>query len=189
MQDNTAPNGAEPQDIDAPQGLPAVEPGAQAETPPVAPDVEAHLSKLRAEVDELRDSWLRAKAEGDNIRKRAQADVAAAHKYAIENFAEALVPVMDSLQAALAAPQANLETLRAGVELTAKQLGAAFEKGGIVTVDPVGEKFDPHHHQAMAMLDNDQPANTVVQVYQKGYLVHERVLRPALVVVSKGKGA
>jgi len=189
MQQDTAPNGAESQEANASQGLPAIEPGAAPEMPPAAPEMEAHLSKLKAEVDELRDSWLRAKAEGDNIRKRAQADVTAAHKYAIETFAEALVPVMDSLQAALAAPQSTLETLRSGVELTQKQLGAAFEKGGIVTVDPVGEKFDPHRHQAMTMVESDQPANTVVQVYQKGYLVHERVLRPALVVVSKGKGA
>jgi molecular chaperone GrpE len=115
--------------------------------------------------------------------------VAAAHKYAIENFAEALVPVMDSLQAALAAPQATLETLRSGVELTLRQLNTAFEKGGIVAIDPVGEKFDPHRHQAMTAIDSQEPANTVVQVYQKGYLVHERVLRPALVVVAKPKDA
>lgn len=170
-------------------GLPAVDPGETPQTPPAAPEVEAHLAKVRAEVEELRDSWLRAKAEADNVRKRAQADVAAAHKYAIETFAESLVPVMDSLQAALAAPQATLESLRGGVELTLKQLAQAFEKGGLVSVDPLGEKFDPHRHQAMAMIDSDQPANTVVQVYQKGYLVHDRVLRPALVVVAKGKEA
>ncbi|KAB2843245.1 MAG: nucleotide exchange factor GrpE, partial [Burkholderiales bacterium] len=134
-------------------------------------------------------SWLRAKAEADNVRRRAEADVAAAHKYAIENFAESLVPVMDSLQAALATPQATLESLRAGVELTHKQLAQAFEKGGLVMVDPLGEKFDPHRHQAMATIESDQPANTVLQVYQKGFLVHDRVLRPALVVVAKGKEA
>lgn len=169
--------------------LPAVEPGSALETPPAGPEVEDHLAKVRAEVDELRDSWLRAKAEADNIRRRAQADVAAAHKYAVENFAEGLVPVMDSLQAAMAAPQATLESLRSGVELTLKQLTQAFEKGGLVMIDPVGEKFDPHRHQAMATVESDQPANTVVQVYQKGYLVHDRVLRPALVVVAKGKSA
>ncbi len=189
MQDRPAPMGTEPSDYAAPSNLPSIESEAQPETPPAAPEMEAHLAKLRTEVEQLRESWLRAKAEGDNIRKRAQADVAAAHKYALENFAEALVPVMDSLQAALGAPQATVESLRAGVELTLKQLAAAFEKGGIFTVDPQGERFDPHHHQAMATVDSDQPANTVVQVYQKGYLVHDRVLRPAMVVVARTKGA
>lgn len=170
-------------------GLPAAEAGETVRVAPAAPEVEAHLAKVRAEVEELRDSWLRAKAEADNVRKRAQADIAAAHKYAIENFAEALVPVMDSLQAALAVPNATVEALRSGVELTLKQLLSAFEKGGLVEINPLGEKFDPHRHQAMSMVESDQPANTVVQVYQRGYLVHERVLRPALVVVAKSRDA
>ncbi|CAG1009958.1 Protein GrpE [Burkholderiales bacterium] len=183
------PESPSPAATDAAPTLPAVEPGETTQNPPAGPEVEAHLAKVRAEVEELRDSWLRAKAEADNVRRRAQADVAAAHKYAIENFAESLVPVMDSLQAALATPQATLESLRAGVELTHKQLAQAFEKGGLVMVDPLGEKFDPHRHQAMATIESDQPANTVLQVYQKGFLVHDRVLRPALVVVAKGKEA
>jgi molecular chaperone GrpE len=188
MQENTV-SGAPEGSSRTSAGLPATEAGESAQVPPAAPEVEAHLAKVKAEVEELRDSWLRAKAEADNVRKRAQADITAAHKYAIENFAEGLVPVMDSLRAALATPNATAEALRAGVELTLKQLASAFEKGGMVEIDPQGEKFDPHRHQAMSLVESDQPANTVVQVYQRGYLVHERVLRPALVVVAKPKGA
>jgi molecular chaperone GrpE len=150
-----------------------------------APDIAALLTKVESEAAELRDAWLRSRAEIDNIRKQAAADVARAHKYGIERFAGELLAVKDSLESSLAAPNASPETLRAGVELTLKQLAAAFEKAQITEIEAAGRKFDPHRHQAMAMIDSDAPAHTVVQVFQKGYLVADRVLRPAMVAVAK----
>ena len=135
------------------------------------------------------ESWLRAKAETENLRKRAQADIASAHKYGVENLAEALLPVRDSLEAALATENITPESLRSGVELTLKQLNAVFEKARLTEINPVGEKFDPHKHQAMTMVAHPGEPNRVVQVMQKGYLLHDRVLRPALVMVSKAKDA
>src|SRR5262245_22567329 len=148
-----------------------------------------HLATLLKEAEDeaaqLKDAWLRAKAETENIRKQAQNDVAKAHKYAIERFAEALLTVRDALELTLATPNATTEALKDGVELTLKNLNAAFEKERIVEIDPVGQKFDAHKHQAMTMIESDQPAGTVVQVFQKGYLLNDRVLRPALVAVAK----
>src|SRR5215831_2482161 len=152
----------------------------------------AHLATLLKEAEDeaaqLKDAWLRAKAETENIRKQAQNDVAKAHKYAIERFAEALLTVRDALELTLATPNATTEALKDGVELTLKNLNAAFEKERIVEIDPVGQKFDAHKHQAMTMIESDQPAGTVVQVFQKGYLLNDRVLRPALVAVAKAPG-
>ena len=151
---------------------------------------EALLQRLReAElaVDEHKDAWLRAKAESDNIRKRAQADLAAAHKYAIERFATELLTVKDSLEAAVAASAAAPEALRNGVELTLKQLAAAFERFQIAEINPAGQKFNPHEHQAMTAVEAEAEPNTVLQVLQKGYRLHDRVIRPALVAVSKAK--
>jgi molecular chaperone GrpE len=150
-----------------------------------APDLPDLLKKAEAEVAELREAWLRARADADNVRKQAQADVARAYKYAIEKFAEDLLPVKDALEQTLAAEKVTVETLKAGVELTLKALEAAFGRAQIVEIDPVGEKFDPHRHQAMMTVDSNQPPNTVVTVYQKGYLINDRVLRPALVAVAK----
>ena len=152
----------------------------------VADDIGTQLAQVQAEVAELKDAWLRAKAETDNARKIAQADVARAHKYAIERFAEDLLPVRDALEKTLVAGGASLETLTAGVELTLKALQSAFDRAQVVEVDPAGEKFDPHRHEAMQMVPSDLPANTIVDVFQKGYLVNDRVLRPALVTVSAG---
>jgi len=159
--------------------------------PPAEPaaDLGALLRKAEDEAAELRDAWLRAKAETDNVRKQAQNDIAKAHKYAIERFAQELLTVRDALELALATPNATTEALRDGVELTLKNLNAAFEKSKIVEIDPSGEKYDPHRHQAMTMIESEQPANTVVQVFQKGYLLNDRVLRPALVAVAKAKSA
>lgn len=154
-----------------------------------APDIAALLRKAEREASELKDAWLRARADLENVRKQAANDVAKAHKYAIERFAEELLPVKDALEAALATAHAAPEALRAGVELTLKQLLAAFEKVRIVEIDPAGERFDPHRHQAMAMVDSDGPAHHVVQVFQKGYLLNDRVLRPAMVAVAKGPEA
>jgi molecular chaperone GrpE len=154
-----------------------------------APDIAALLQKVEAEAAELRDAWLRARADIDNIRKQAAADVAKAHKFALERFATELLPVKDALESALAAKRKGspADALSAGVELTLKQLDAAFEKARIVEIDAAGRKFDPHKHQAMAMVESAEPPNTVVQVFQKGYLLNDRVLRPAMVAVSKPK--
>lgn len=150
------------------------------------PDLATQLEQARAETAELRDAWLRAKAEADNVRKQAQADVAKAHKYAVERFAEDLLPVKDALEQTLAAGQVSLETLTSGAELTLKALQTAFDRAQVVEVVPGdGEKFDPHRHQAMQMVDSLQLGNTVVDVFQKGYLINDRVLRPALVTVAK----
>ena len=148
-------------------------------------DIAATLKKVEVEAAEMRDAWLRSRAELDNVRKQASADLAKAHKYGIERFAVELLAVKDALESTLAAASASPEALRAGVELTLKQLVAAFEKAQIVEIDAAGRKFDPHRHQAMAMLDSPEPPNTVVQVLQKGYLLADRVLRPALVAVAK----
>ncbi|MCE7913691.1 MAG: nucleotide exchange factor GrpE [Nitrosomonas sp. PRO4] len=145
------------------------------------------LKEAEIKAAEHHDAWMRAKAETENIRKRAQTDVTNAHKYAIENFAGALLSVMDSLDAALTVENASLESFKNGMELTQKQLIGAFDKFGIVVINPKGEKFDPHQHQAMCMIDSEMAPNTVVEVMQKGYKLHERVIRPALVSVSKAK--
>ena len=144
------------------------------------------LAVAEAEAIEMKDAWLRAKAETENVRRIAQADVAKAHKFAIERFAEDMLPVKDALEQTLAAGDVSLESLRSGAELTLKALQAAFERARVVEMSPEGQKFDPNHHQAMQMVPSDLPANTVAAVFQKGYLVNDRVLRPALVTVSQG---
>ncbi len=149
------------------------------------PSDQELIRKLELQAQEHHDAWLRAKAEADNIRKRAQADIANAHKYALEGFASELLPVRDALEAALAADNSTFDALRQGVELTLKQINSVFEKSAIREVHPLGEKFDPHRHEAMTTVPSDQAPNTVVQVLQKGYLLHDRVLRPALVAVAK----
>ena len=153
----------------------------------VMPSTEELLRQAELKAEEHHDAYLRAKAETDNIRKRAQIDVQNAHKFGIESFANALLPVKDSLEAALAAQNNTVETLRDGVELTLKQLATAFEKFSLTEINPVGQKFDPHRHQAMMTVETDAEPNTVVQVLQKGYALYDRVVRPALVSVAKPK--
>ena len=163
-----------------------------ADTPPATngqPSLEEQLQLAEQKAQEHLDSWLRAKAETENLRKRAQADIASAHKYGVENLAEALLPVRDSLEAALAAETITLDSLRAGVELTLKLVNAVFDKANLKEINPVNEKFDPHRHQAMTMVAAPGEPNQVVEVMQKGYLLHERVIRPALVTVSKAMDA
>ena len=150
-----------------------------------AVDLPAQLKRAEAEAGELRDAWLRAKAETDNARRLAQNDVAKAHKYAIERFAQELLGVKDALELTLVTPNAEPEALRDGVALTLKNLEAAFDKANIVEINPLHEKYDPHRHQAMTMIESAEPPGTVVQVFQKGYLLNDRVLRPALVAVAK----
>jgi molecular chaperone GrpE len=153
----------------------------------VMPSLEELLKAAELQAAEHHDAWLRAKAETENVRRRAAEDVDKAHKFAVGTFATELLAVKDSLEAALADAAPSVETLRSGVELTLKQLAAVFAKFSLVDVDPLGEKFDPHLHQAMQMVDSEQPANTVVTVLQKGYCLHDRTLRPALVFVARGK--
>jgi molecular chaperone GrpE len=152
-----------------------------------ADDVVAQLIKAEGEIAELKDAFLRAKAETENVRKQGQADVARAHKYAVERFAEDLLPVKDALEQTLAAGEVSLDTLKSGAALTLKSLQSSFDRAQVTELNPVGEKYDPHRHQAMQLVDSDQPANTVVDVFQKGYLINDRVLRPALVTVAKTK--
>ncbi len=162
---------------------------AEQATPNAAPSLEEQLHAAEAKAKEHYDNWLRAKAETENVRRRAQDDISKAHKFAAEKFAESMLPVKDSLEAALATNEQTVDALKSGVELTLKQLASAFEKSKVVEINPVGEKFDPHRHQAISMIPSDQEANTVVTVLQKGYLLSERVLRPALVMVSQGKAS
>lgn len=153
----------------------------------VRPDLEGLLKEAELKSVEHHDAWLRAKADAENIRKRAQTDVANAHKYAIENFSTELLAVMDSLEAALTVENATVENFKNGMELTHKQLATVFDKFNIKMIDPKGEKFDPHQHEAICTVDSDLAPNTVVQVMQKGCMLYDRVIRPALVSVSKTK--
>ena len=149
---------------------------------------EAVIAELQAKVAELQDAFIRAKAEGENIRRRAQEDISKAHKFAVESFAEAMVPVKDSLEMALKIETPSVESYKEGVEITLKQLSAAFDKNRLVEVNPTpGDKLDPAKHQAISMVPAEQEANTVVTVFQKGYLIADRLLRPALVTVAQGK--
>lgn len=156
-----------------------------ARTVETMPGLEELLKKAELAAQEHHDAWLRAKAEADNVRKRAQSDIANAHKYALESFAGELLAVRDSLEAALASGAASAETLRSGVELTLKQLSSAFEKFSIKEINPLGEKFDPHRHQGIGLVEADVEPNTVVGVLQKGYCLNDRVIRPAMVTIAK----
>jgi molecular chaperone GrpE len=150
--------------------------------------LETQLSEAQAKIAEMQDAFLRAKAESENVRRRAQEDIARAHKFAIEGFAEALVPVKDNLEMALKIETPSLESLKEGVEMTLKQLSSAFERNRLTEISPqVGDKLDPMKHQAISTVPAEQEANTVVTVLQKGYAIADRLLRPALVVVAQGK--
>ena len=155
---------------------------------PAIPSLEERLHKAELAAAEHHDAWLRAKAEADNIRKRARGEIASAHKFALESFATELLAVKDSLEAALAAENASVESMRSGAELTLKQLAGVFERFNLTEINPAGQKFDPHRHQAISAVEANAEPNTVVQVLQKGYLLHDRVIRPALVLVSKARG-
>ena len=150
--------------------------------------LQTELAELKAKSADLADQFLRAKAEAENARRRAEEEVAKARKFGIESFAESLLPVCDSLDAALAIQNASAEQLREGSDATLRQLLSALERNKVALVNPaVGSKFDPHQHQAISMVPAEQEANTVVSVLQKGYLIVDRVLRPALVTVAAPK--
>jgi molecular chaperone GrpE len=174
-----------------------VAPGAEGASPAEPPSADRapvagadeQLRAAEQKASELQDAFLRAKAEADNIRKRAQDDIAKAHKFGIERFATELLAVKDSLEAALATENATVANLRSGVELTLRQLESAFDKQQLREINPVGAKFDPHQHQAISMLPSDKEPNTVINVLQKGYVLHDRVIRPALVTVAQPKDA
>ncbi len=151
------------------------------------PSLEEMIRLAELKAEEHHDAWLRAKAETENVRRRAQEDISRAAKFAVEKFAGELLAVKDSLEAALATEAPSVESLKSGSELTLKQLVAAFEKANLREINPLGEAFDPNFHQAISMVEADQAPNTIVTVLQKGYLLAERVLRPALVIVAKAK--
>ena len=150
--------------------------------------LEARLAELAAKHAEAADAYLRAKAETENTRRRADEEIAKARKFALESFAESLLPVRDSLEATTAIANASNEQLLQGVHATLKLLSQALERNRVIEVNPpAGTRFDPHQHQAISMVPSEQEANTIVAVLQKGYLIAERVLRPALVTVAAPK--
>jgi molecular chaperone GrpE len=168
--------------------LPPGADGAPAANDPAPADLVARCAELEARVAELSDAHLRAKAEAENARRRADEEVVKARKFAVEGFAESLLPVRDSLEAAIAQPGATTEQVLEGVHATLRQLGAALERNKVTQINPpAGTRFDPHQHQAISMVPADQEANTIVAVLQKGYLIADRVLRPALVTVAAPK--
>ena len=169
----------------------ATHPGAQPQAAPAADstlDLISEITNLKAKNLELADSYLRAKAEAENARRRAEEEISKARKFAVESFAESLLPVTDSLEAGLQIKDATVEQIRAGSQATLQQLKSALERNKVLEIAPqAGTKFDPHHHQAISMVPAEQEANTVVSVLQKGYLIADRVLRPALVTVAAPK--
>jgi len=176
MSDNATPNDA------------AAAPDAASAPAENTPDLAAQLAELQAKNAELADLYLRAQADVQNARRRADEEIAKSRKFAVEGFAESLLPVIDSLEAGLAIPNASIEQIREGSEATLRQLKSALERNKVLEVAPAaGSKFDPAQHQAISMVPSEQEANTVVGVLQKGYLIAERVLRPALVTVSAPK--
>ena len=148
---------------------------------------EEKLKLLEEKLAEAEAQVLYVKAEGENIRKRSVEDIDKARKFALERFSGELLSVKDSLDAALAVENANLESYKNGVEITQKQLINVFEKFGINEINALGEKFDPNQHQAISMVESEEEPNKILTVLQKGYLLNERVIRPALVTVSKTK--
>ncbi|MGM9488365.1 nucleotide exchange factor GrpE [Ideonella sp. YS5] len=178
---------------DANQASPAPESIPQPDAASAAPTEagatpEAQLAQAQDQLKEAQDAFLRAKAEAENVRRRAEEEISKARKYAVESFAESLLPVKDSMEAAIAMPDAPVEKVLEGVHATLRQLAQALERNKVLEINPpAGTKFDPHQHQAISMVPAQQEANTVVAVLQKGYLIADRVLRPALVTVAAPK--
>jgi molecular chaperone GrpE len=149
---------------------------------------QADLAELQAKSADLADQFLRAKAEADNARRRAEEEISKARKFAVEGFAESLLPVADSLEAGLVIKDATPEQIREGAQATLRQLLAALERNKVIAINPAaGTKFDPHQHQAISVVPSEHEANTVVTVLQKGYSIADRTLRPALVTVAAPK--
>jgi molecular chaperone GrpE len=151
-------------------------------------NIETQLAELQARHTEVSDAYLRAKAEAENTRRRAEEEISKARKFAVESFADSLLPVRDSLEAAIALPNASMEQMLEGVHATLRQLTAALERNKVMAIaPPAGTKFDPHQHQAISVVPAEVDAGTVVTVLQKGYLIADRILRPALVTVAAPK--
>jgi molecular chaperone GrpE len=189
--DKTINMDAKPEDVSpnpAAEGTPAPDAAAHAEATPTAEANNTDPAALQAQVAELSEQYLRAKADMENLRRRTEDEVAKVRKFAVESFAESLLPVIDSLEAGLAIQEATVQQIREGSEATLKQLQSALARNKVAEIAPAaGTKFDPHHHQAISMVPADQEANTVVSVLQKGYQIADRVLRPALVTVAAPK--
>jgi len=177
----------------SPEPSPEEKEAAQAATDNEALNqAQADLAALQAKNAELAEQYLRAQAEVQNTRRRAEEEMSKARKFAVESFAESMLPVVDSLEAGLAAKDATADQIREGTQVTLRQLKSALERNKVVQIDPApGAKFDPHQHQAISVVplppDSTQDANTVVTVLQKGYLISDRILRPALVTVSAAR--
>jgi molecular chaperone GrpE len=183
-------------DIDQNTQSPSAAPENAAETQNIAAEAASPMAALEAKLAEAvalaekhKDEWLRAKAETDNIRRRSAEDVLKAQKFGVEKMADSLLAVKDSLDAALLVEKPSIESFKEGIDITARQLTSVFERFSIAEINPAGAKFDPTKHQAIAALESEQEPNTVLNVMQKGYTLHDRVLRPALVTVSKAKAA
>ena len=197
MSDSSSSDSGTPAQPPVPPGAPSPESSsADTQTPGNDPIAEAdplakalaELAILQAKVTELQDQFLRGQAEVQNARRRAEDEISKARKFAVESFADSLLPVVDSLEAGLAVQEATVAQIREGSEATLRQLKSALERNKVLAIDPAaGVKFDPHHHQAISMVPADQEANTIVSVLQKGYSIAERVLRPALVTVAAPK--
>jgi molecular chaperone GrpE len=183
----------EPVILPSEPGMPPAEPIAQkgpakADLEEAEPGLEEKLAIAEVKAAEMQDAFLRARADLENFRRRVQEDITRAHKYAIEGFAESIVPVKDSLETALKVDSPSVEALKEGVEITLKQLNSAFDKNRLTEINPMpGDKLDPMKHQAISMVPADQNANTIISVLQKGYMIADRLLRPALVTVAQGK--
>ena len=175
-----------------PQERETHQPGAESSTPgnpeAPAPSAESELAALQARNAELIEQYLRAQADMQNTRRRAEEEISKARKFAVESFAESLLPVADSLEAGLAVTDASTEVMREGTAATLRQLTSALERNKVIAIAPgPGDRFDPHQHQAISVVPSEQEANTVVSVLQKGYSIADRVLRPALVTVAAAK--
>ncbi|HWI81016.1 nucleotide exchange factor GrpE [Ramlibacter sp.] len=180
MDSTGVPADASPEEREAAQGASEAEAAGQA---------QAQLAELQAKNAQLAEQYMRAQADMQNTRRRAEEEMAKARKFAIESFAESLLPVADSLEAGLAIQEATPQQIREGAEMTLRQLKSVLERNKVIEIDPApGAKFDPHQHQAISVVPapagSSQDANTIVTVLQKGYLIAERVLRPALVTVA-----
>lgn len=178
-----APVGARPEEREAAQA---------ADDADALNKAQADLAALQAKNAELAEQYLRAQADVQNTRRRAEDEMSKARKFAVEGFAESMLAVLDSLEAGLAHKDATPEQIREGTEATLRQLKGTLERNKVLEINPApGAKFDPHQHQAISVVplppDSPQEANTVVTVLQKGYLIADRVLRPALVTVAGGK--
>jgi molecular chaperone GrpE len=194
MSDTPHNEPVQPQEGTPASGIPADASPEEREAAQAANEADAlgqaqgELATLQAKNAELAEQYLRAQADMQNTRRRADEEVAKARKFAVESFAESLLPVADSLEAGLAIRDATPEVIREGAEATLRQLKSALERNKVIEINPAaGTKFDPHQHQAISMVPAEQEANTVVTVLQKGYSIAERVLRPALVTVAAPK--